>query len=92
MKKTTNIFILGLITILISSCNSIQPVLVLTPADFIGFYLFIGLVSFLMAIYMTNLVNGKDGFGTAFWLWFIVGMICIVIPIVAAIIKYKTKK
>ena len=88
MKKNLNIFILGLITIMLCSCNSIQPVLILTPGDFIMFYFFVGIASFILALYMTD----TKGFGIGFWIWFIVGMIFILLPIAAAVIKYKSKK
>lgn len=86
MKNTTSKFIqlAGIIVVmlLMFGCNSIQPILVLTPGDFITLGFADLILSFALALYMSG-AKSK----TKFWLWFIVGFFLPIVIIIGAIVK-----
>lgn len=87
MKNSISKFIqfagLFLVIFLLSSCNSIQPVLILTPGDFVILGVIDIFLSLALALYATG---SKSKFW--FWVWFIIGIFMPIISIVAAILHY----
>lgn len=86
MKNTTsNLAKLAGITVvllLMFGCNSIQPILVLTPGDFVALAFADFVLSFVLALYMSEAKSKIK-----FWLWFIIGFFIPIILITAAIVK-----
>ena len=67
---------------LLSSCNSIQPVLILTPGDFI----ILGIVDIFLSLGLALYISGAKS-KWKFWFWFIVGIFLPVLTIIIAIVK-----
>ncbi|MDP2692820.1 MAG: hypothetical protein Q8O88_04240 [bacterium] len=68
---------------LLSSCNSIQPVLILTPGDFI----ILGIIDIFLSLALALYITGAKS-KWKFWLWFIIGVFLPIILIVVAIVHY----
>jgi hypothetical protein len=86
-----NAFIMGLIIAVsiavVSLIYFIHPVLVLTLKDVLGLILFDVGVAFCLALYL-----GYEKSQNIIILWTIIGSACLLIPIVASLIKYNREK
>lgn len=87
MKNILSVTCLMATLILLSSCNRIQPVLLLTPGDILTWIAIIIGLSLVASLYMNGGKTEK-----MFWFWFVVGCLFIPILIVAVIVKFIFRK
>jgi len=84
-------FIIAFVIAVFAVCFFIHPVLVLTIGDIITLICIDVFVSFVLALYLSDYFKSENK-QNSLMTWTVVGAALPIVPIVAAILKYKKSK
>jgi hypothetical protein len=86
-------FIVAFIMAIAAICFFIHPVLVLTLGDILVMILIDVAVSFVLALYLSDYFSVKaEARQNSLLIWVIVGAAIPIVPMIAAVLKYKKEK
>lgn len=84
-------FVIALIIAVCSICFFVHPVLILSLGDIMTIVLVDVVIAFILALYLSGFFEGDGSTGgkNSLLIWTAIGAALPIIPIIAAIIKYK---
>jgi site-specific recombinase len=86
-------FIVALIMAVVAVCFFVHPVLVLTIGDILTMILVDVVISFVLALYLSDYFSsGNESKQKSLLIWVIVGAAIPIVPMIAAFLKYKKEK
>jgi len=86
-------FIIALVLAVFAVCFFVHPVLVLTLGDILKIVLVDVIVSFCLALYLSDYFNSeRSGKQNSLMIWVVVGVLIPIVPMIAAFLKYKKEK